>query len=381
MRNRQRWLLAAAAVWLLALFGWLFLRCPVALTEVPFCAIVEKKAAPLNLGVVPPAAEGLAASEPSAAYRGFFWDLEAPASAAGLPVNFRTADGAFRNPPLVDPAFPQDAVPSRKGLETLRASGSAEFSEQGLAALVQELRRHTDGPIYIVDLRQESHGFLDGNAVGWCGLRDWGNLGRSDDAVIADEEARLQGTLGRAVPVVMLGTERYISDVDFVLVGQDRKLRETGVLQVTEAKTEQALVEAAGLRYARFFATDVVWPRAEVVDAFVAFVRDLPAGAWLHFRCRVGSGRTTSFLVMYDMMRNPDVACDDILLRQYLLGGMAYGALRTPSRGADWKAYYGNERSVMVRKFYEYVQENHATRYAVPWSVWLADHIADVSYR
>lgn len=72
MRNRQRWLLAAAAVWLLALFGWLFLRCPVDLTEVPFCAIVEKKAAPLDFGAVPPAAEGLAASEPSAAYRGFF---------------------------------------------------------------------------------------------------------------------------------------------------------------------------------------------------------------------------------------------------------------------------------------------------------------------
>lgn len=39
------------------------------------------------------------------------------------------------------------------------------------------------------------------------------------------------------------------------------------------------------------------------------------------FHCEAGEGRTTAYMAMYDMMKNPDVSLKDILYRQHLLGG------------------------------------------------------------
>ena len=66
--------------------------------------------------------------------------------------------------------------------------------------------------------------------------------------------------------------------------------------------------------YCRFPTTDHVRPRDTEVDAFVAFASTLPTDTWLHFHCRGGDGRTTTFLVMHDTMHNaPGVSIEDIL--------------------------------------------------------------------
>jgi len=70
-------------------------------------------------------------------------------------------DGNFRSGRVLDPP--------------LRASGSHQVDATVLADVVNriaeggpELRR-----LLIVDLRQESHAFLDGRAVSWCADKDW----------------------------------------------------------------------------------------------------------------------------------------------------------------------------------------------------------------
>ena len=95
----------------------------------------------------------------------------------------------------------------------------------------------------------------------------------------------------------------------------------------------------------------------------------------MHFHCQAGKGRTTSFMVMYDMMKNPSVSLKDILHRQYLLGGsyIAYDP-SMPYPTKNWKDDYYHVKARMVAKFYEYVQQNHANNYAMPWSVWLKNH-------
>lgn len=95
-----------------------------------------------------------------AAYRGHFWRVDAE-NDAGLPRNFRTCQSSFHGvehkyASEVDPSY----IPSRKGLDDLHISGSGQFSARQFDALVHELRKKTKGPIYDVDLRQESHGFL-----------------------------------------------------------------------------------------------------------------------------------------------------------------------------------------------------------------------------
>ena len=99
-----------------------------------------------------PLLPGEAVQEKDAApYAGFAWRVDAVnEDARTLPKNFRTSDDPFREAnvkkfPAADPAF----IPSRKGLATLRISGSAAFSKSSLAAIKDVLRKHRAGPIYI----------------------------------------------------------------------------------------------------------------------------------------------------------------------------------------------------------------------------------------
>ena len=110
------------------------------------------------------------------------------------------------------------------------------------------------------------------------------------------------------------------------------------------------------------------------IGIHVPFSVVLPDDAWLHFHCRAGKGRTTSYMAMYDMMRNPQVPCEDIISRQYLLGG-AYLAfeLQNP-QPSQWRAKYYQEKAQMIRKFYQYVQENRQSNFKMKWSKWLKAH-------
>ena len=82
-------------------------------------------------------------------------------------------------------------TPSRKGLDRLNISGSAEFSVGEFEKLVSVLKKQANGPIYIVDLRQETHGIFNGNAVSWFGARDWGNIGKNKNDFFKDEQASI----------------------------------------------------------------------------------------------------------------------------------------------------------------------------------------------
>jgi protein-tyrosine phosphatase len=100
-----------------------------------------------------------------------------------------------------------------------------------------------------------------------------------------------------------------------------------------------------------------VRPLDEAVDQFIVAVRALPENAWAHFHCEAGLGRTTTFLVLYDMLRNAArVSLEDIVCRQKLLG-YNYDVLRPTGLG-NWKAPYMEDRIAFVRAFYNYARAN-----------------------
>ena len=280
-----------------------------------------------------------------------------------LPRNFRTVRSAFRPVPArYAPEMDTAYVPTRKGLDGLRISGSSQFSEKQLTEVIRQLRPLTQGPVYIVDLRQESHGFVNGLPVSWYGERNWANRGETHRAVLADERQRLDALRGKVVTITRLGKKE-----------KDRSFS----VRADTVLTEQELTARQGLLYARFTNTDHVWPAAEELDSFLRFVRSLPADAWLHFHCEAGEGRTTAYMTMYDMLRNPDVPYKDIVYRQCLIGGVY-----TPYLGKgkkSWRRPYYAEKKKMLRLFYQYVQENRDTGYAVSWSAWLARRGSDGS--
>jgi len=282
------------------------------------------------------------------------WDI-APDLRAGLPRNFRTSS---------DPLKVKDGQkPDTAGLAELRASGSAEFDDAGLKLMLAKLR----GPVTVFDLRQEDHAFVNGEPISWYATNNWANVGKSHDAIVAAETAR--------VTSCKIGATVDVSDDKGIKGGGAATSAEH--MKVMRAQTEREVVAAAGAAYVRVTVTDHARPLDEEVDRFIVAVRALPADGWAHFHCRAGRGRTTTFLALYDMLRNaPHVALADIVNRQSLLAG-DYNLLASEPASADeaWKAGVAADRAAFVRAFYNYAKANPNGRPQL-WSEWLKGAMA-----
>ncbi len=216
------------------------------------------------------------------------------------------------------------------------------------------------GPATVFDLRQETHIFVNGLPVSWFATNDWANVGRTYNEIQADEAARVKSLKPGSKIVVHPGAA----------------IKKPGVtssapenVTVEHASTERDIVAANNAAYVRLTVTDHARPLDEEVDRFILAVRTLPENGWAHFHCEAGRGRTTTFLVLYDMLRNANrVSLEDIARRQQLLG-YDYDVLRRPNPG-DWKAPYTEDRIAFVRAFYEYARANPGGRPRL-WSEWL----------
>ncbi len=246
--------------------------------------------------------------------------------------NFRTVQDEF-NYSKKDPT-PGEKPPSREGLSTLRASGSSEFSKRGLTEIKRKIPASR---IIVVDLREESHGFINDRPVSWKNEHNNANKGKTLDEILNDEKARLQ--------------EAKRSDSS-----------------VKTACTEEELCHTMGVGYLRLPVTDLSGPDPSVVDRFISTVRSLPPDAWLHFHCKAGAGRTTTFMTLYDMMRNArKTSCEDIIMRQFLIGGVDLSGRE--AKGDAWYDVLARERDAFVKEFYWYCKNND-DGYKEFWSAW-----------
>ena len=275
------------------------------------------------------------------------WDIDLTLARA-LPRNFRTTD---------DPLKASDGkTPSTTGLIDLRASGSGEFTADNLRLLLTRMH----GPVTIFDLRQETHIFVNGLPVSWFATRDWANVGRSQTE-IEEAEAAWARSLGPGSEIaVRPGKPVKKGDADSAIPQR---------VIVKEASIERDLVSSAGTGYVRVAVTDHTRPLDDAVDRFIVAVRVLPENAWAHFHCEAGLGRTTTFMVLYDMLRNATrVSLEDIVRRQKLLS-FDYDVLRPVGPG-NWKTPYVEDRIAFVRVFYDYARSNPNGRPQL-WSEWL----------
>jgi protein-tyrosine phosphatase len=214
--------------------------------------------------------------------------------------------------------------------------------------------------VTVFDLRQETHIFVNGLPVSWYAARDWANVGRSQSAIEADEAARVQS--------LKPGSEIDIRPGEVVKKGNANSAEPQRVT-VKRASVERDVVGGVGTGYVRITVTDHARPLDDEVDRFVLAVRALPENAWAHFHCEAGRGRTTAFMVLYDMLRNANrVSLEDIVRRQKILG-YDYDVL-LPAPTGNWKAPYTADRAAFVRAFYDYARANPNGRPQL-WSEWL----------
>lgn len=294
-----------------------------------------------------------------AQYEAYCWRLERKDKAAA-PKNWRTCQGEL-TPNEESELFPDPSYqPSTKGLRELNISGSSDLSAKEMDWVKTELQKLTDGPIYIIDVRSESHGLINGIHVSRYGKNNWGNVGKTHAQIVAEEAEEIHACKGQTIDLYSLSKENNYEPVES---GRN-------VTEVTSAQTEEEACAERGLGYARFTVPDRAFPGDSELEAFVEFVKTLPDNAWLHFHCQAGAGRTTQYMIFYDALRNPDVSLMDIVCRQCLLGGN-YLLYDGSAPGEDAvKAELCAEKAQMIPLFYQYIQENRANNYKTTWGQW-----------
>lgn len=214
------------------------------------------------------------------------------------------------------------------GLKELNISGSQQFSKFNLELLKKQLP--SDKNLVFIDLRQESHGFINGLPISWEGDGDKANMGLSYNQVIARNNAQLAN----------------------IKIGEPLTIKNTTIVP-KEVYSEETLIKENNNQYIRIPVTDTKLPTPEMVDLFVSSVTNLPENSWLHFHCKEGIGRTTTFMTMFDMMKNAKtVPLNDIVLRQIKLAN-----LEDKEKGLE-----SSNRMAFYNKFYAYSKNGDFTK-------------------
>lgn len=246
-----------------------------------------------------------------------------------------------------------------EGLDDMNASASAQFSVNQFRDLANTLREVANGKkIVIIDLREESHCFINGISISVYGLHNWGNLGKTLEEVEEAEAHDFANLIGKTI----------------IAYGRDDEVKLDDILElkVETVISEKELVESEGFEYLRFDCTDHVWPEAEEIDEFINFVKSIDTkNTWLHFHCQGGTGRTGAFMMIYDKMLNSHVSDKDILYRQAMTGSNYPLYL---GDGDSYKDPLYAEKAEMAPLIFKYIEENHESNYEISWSQWLKNN-------
>lgn len=241
------------------------------------------------------------------------------------------------------------------GLDTLNISGSRQFSIEQfnqLSNVLDEVAKNKE--VYIIDLRQENHGFVNGYPISYYKLHNWANRDLSLEEIKFNQEKLFSHLENKNMTI-------YLKD--------DEKASKDNIeLTVKEYISEEELVTNKGYKYINIPCVDHVWPSDENIDVFINFVKTIDMDkVWLHFHCVAGEGRTGTFMCLYDMMKNPSISMKDIMYRQTKLGSNYPLYLQEKD---NWKKELYQEKADNFVLLYEYVQENYKDNYSISWSDW-----------
>lgn len=195
-------------------------------------------------------------------YAPYGWRLECLTDEK-MPKNYRTCfDEFIRRDPV--PCYDSTYLPTRKCLENLKASASADFSSAGFDGLLSSLRKLHQGPIMIVDLRSESHGLLNGIHISHYGLQNWANIGLTLEETMKKERDEIHATQGKTIEVATID-----SNNDYVPINPMD-------IRVSSAYTEEEACQQRGVGYMRFNLLDHTFPSDQNIDRFFSFIQSLP---------------------------------------------------------------------------------------------------------
>jgi hypothetical protein len=230
-------------------------------------------------------------------------------------------------------------LPSRfRTIPDLNISGSAQFRP----SQIDNIKVAINNPkITVVDLRQESHGFLDDNPVSYYSFFQLINNNLDSSETEKAEELDLSKLpLEVNIPI-------------FRVTGEYRESIKASVIF-----NEKSLCDKYDLGYKRLAVRDNSIPTPKTVDDFINFVKNIDKDTHILFHCDAGDGRTTMFMSMYQMMKNNNnLSLSTILNDQISVGGIVL---------TD-----NIPRATFLEYFYNYTLENKDSNFDTNYSTWL----------
>ncbi len=241
---------------------------------------------------------------------------------------------------ILDNNSENDLPNQYRNIKDLNISGSAQFTPSQIPNIIKNINTKD---ILFIDLRQESHGFINNLAFSYFGDSKVLNYDLGSTDVLKNERNLL---------------------LSIPLNSQVTIYKKSGkVYSTIRAKfifNEKDLILNSNSKYLRLPVKDEGIPSKEIVDDFVNLIKNKPKDLHIHFHCAHGVGRTTQFMVLYQIMNNDD----NLSLKQILKYQINHG-------GADLTNI--KERSKFLKKFYKYVEENKDTNYEIPYSTWISN--------
>jgi len=223
-----------------------------------------------------------------------------------------------------------------KGLREIQASGGPIVNFPDLQKKINGKQKH----IIIVDGMWEYHGYING------------------------------------IPTTYFGYQKHDLDLRYLL----RRLLFTGTTNIRRdlVTLEPDMAKSYGYDYRNIQIDSKALTTDKAVDEYVAFVDSLTPDTWVHFHCRLGKGRTSMMLVMFDTMQNaPQVPLKDIIKRQRILGSENL-ANTISKKGGTYTSETLTNRKKFIENFYEFICQRKAGGIQ-RWSEW--NHLRQVALK
>jgi hypothetical protein len=250
-------------------------------------------------------------------------------------------------------------------IEDLRVSGSAQFHGKEWPIILEKILPFAEkSKIYVIDLREEPHFFINDVSVSLCKKNNYVNehkfvpfIDIPYDMMQIFEDKIVEGLSPKKKHTIFAVKEK-----------ENLKYR-VHVFEKESMYTERTLVQSSGVHYLRLSITDHKRPTDVQVDAFLALIKDIPSDAWIHFHCRGGVGRTSTLVLIFDMIKNKEkFYMEDFIEKQKVQGGTKNLFEVNPAK--KHKFVDAIIRKEFLLDFYNYVKDPEGYGKQL-WSSWI----------
>lgn len=232
---------------------------------------------------------------------------------------------------------------NRNGLDNLNTYGSGFINYNDFGPRINYDYKN----LYVVSLMPTDIYYYKGRCLRWYGLHYTPkNLGKS-------HKEKKWGGFDKKIIRLIYGTPP--------------------IHDPSQLDTEETYVKKLGAHYYSPLKNNKNWLIDQsYIDNLVTFFEKIPLDAKVYFHCIHGRGRTTTFLVMYDIFRNgKNISLQEITDRHHCLGREHMLDVKVWKFG-NWTEEALRARRDLVIHFYEYMTSGSGYPHK-KWSDWIKE--------